>query len=483
MNRDCSIGIDQGSSSTKAVIVTAGGAVLPCASRALSLPKRTDARVEQDPREIVRSVEQAMQEAVHAARRAGYVPRCVGLSCQRSSCLVWRERTAEPLSPVLSWRDRREAAFVESLSPHQDRILRLTGLPLTPYYAASKFRWLRQNKEAELPADAVFGTLSSFLTQALAKGDRALIDHTNAGRTQLMNINTLAWDPELLDLFGLGGISLPAIVPTAQGFGIMDTEAGALPLFAVIGDQQAAMVGLGVARAGEGGINYGTGGFLMANTGDRLLPVPGLMASVHYSLAGTVRYLVEGSVNAAGDGLAWLRDRFGFFRRDDEVEALCRSAAGDAVVFLGLNGTGAPHWEKSISTAVHGLTGNSSPGEIVRGVVEGIAFFLTDIAQAMRTAGIDPEIFSVSGGLASLRYLLEAQASLLERPLVRSAEAETSALGAALLAGIPLGLWPLDGLPHSRAGERIEPAPDPGLIRRYERWRELHRHTAELDRA
>ena len=246
MLRSCFIGIDQGSSSTKALALNMDGQVLFQTKKPLAPAFRDGLRVEQDPLAILTSVVKVLDETVHYLRSAGVAISGIGLSCQRSSCFAWEETTGKPLSPVLSWRDTRGAEYVQSIGTSGQRIFDLSGLPLTPYYAASKFRWLKNHLPEVRGPGVVFGTLSSFLCQRLTNADRSCIDHTNAARTQLMNIHSCTWDPELLDLFGLTGIRLPLITPTLQNFGSVKAEAEMIPLLVCIGDQQAAMAGLGI---------------------------------------------------------------------------------------------------------------------------------------------------------------------------------------------------------------------------------------------
>lgn len=483
MPQGCFIGIDQGSSSTKALVVSAAGAVLFTARKALPPPFREGARVEHDALDILRSVQEALDESILAARNASVPVLGIGLSCQRSSCLIWNEATGEPLSPVLSWRDTRGAGLIEGLAKQGDFIFTTTGLPMTAYYSASKFRWLKEHVPAAQQNTTVYGTLSSFLLQRLAGSSGAVIDHTNAARTQLMNIRTLSWDEDLLNLFGLSGIRLPKITPTGRHFGLLRTSGEEIPLLASLGDQQAAMIGLGVVEKRDGGINYGTGGFLMVNTGSLLTPAPNLMASIHYSTDSERYYLLEGSVNAVGDGLEWLRARLGLFADYEAVDDLCWKAATDVVAFIGINGTGAPHWETGISSAFHGLTTESAAADLVRGVVEGIAFFMKDIADAIEAAGVEPFSFAVSGGLSSLTYLTQVQADVLGGKLFVSAGQEVSALGAALLAGMVQGVWGVDDVRRAAAPvEAVEGRKNPAVEKRYRRWKELHRVARALDR-
>ncbi len=483
MSQDCFIGIDQGSSSTKLLVISAEGQVLFQTKRLLSSLLRDGERVEYDAAEILESVQEVLKEAVQSVSASGFVPHAVGLSCQRSTCLIWNETTGKPLSPVISWRDVRGSDLVQQLSIDPEHIFRATGLPLTPYYSASKLRWLKDNIADADKTGTVFGTLSAFLSQNLTNNKRAFIDHTQAARTQLMNIQSLAWDPELLARFGLTDINLPGIVPVIHTFGEIATTSGAVPLSACIGDQQAAMIGLGVLEKGDGGINYGTGGFLMVNTGTSLLPAKGLMASVYYSKEDARYYLLEGSVNAAGDSLEWLRNNIGLFRDYADVDDFCWQAATDVIAFIGLNGTGAPHWEHDISSSIHGMTPQTTAADIVRATVENIAFLMKDIAEEIRRVGLEPGGFAVSGGLSSLSYLVQVQADMLGKELCVSSQQEVSALGAALLAGMAHGTWtPAVIKKMVTTGEIVTPRQNAGASKRYHRWKELHRITRELDK-
>jgi glycerol kinase len=482
MSKGCFIGIDQGSSSTKALAISTEGQVLFTTKRNLSLPVRDENRIEHDPSEILQSVQEVLNESIQSARSSGIDILGIGLSCQRSSCLIWNEATGEPLSPVISWRDTRGHDLIRRIAADEAMIFTTTGLPLTPYYSASKLHWLKENNPASRQDTTVFGTLSSFLVQRLTGAQQALIDHTSAARTQLLNIGSLEWDQAMLRLFGLDGIRLPEVKPTALEFGRISAASGAYPLLACIGDQQAAMIGLGVIEKGDGGINYGTGGFLMVNTGNDLMPAPGLMASVHYSTQNARHYLLEGSVNAVGDALVWLRDNLHLFTDFAEVDDLCWKASTDVLVFIGLNGTGAPHWESGISSSVHGLTATSTAADIVRGTVEGTTFFIKDIAETIKSSGLEPKTFALSGGLSSLSYLAQIQADILRKDVIVSREQEVSALGAALLAGLQQGAWNAAEIKKiASQGETVNGEANPGAERRYRRWKELHRVTRMLD--
>jgi glycerol kinase len=484
MSLACLIGIDQGSSATKAVVLSTAGQILFNTRKDIPPPFRDGLRIEQDPRQILTSVRAVLDECIQQVRSSNVSVIGIGLSCQRSSCLVWNESTGDPRSPLLSWRDTRGLDFIRQLADHEPMIFRTTGLPLTPYYSASKFRWMRDNLVSGITGDVIFGTLSSFLVQQLTGSKQGLIDHTNAARTQLMSIHTLSWDNDLLDVFGLSGIRLPVIQPTAHEYGMVQTAAGAIPLLASLGDQQAAMLGLGVLAKGAGGINFGTGGFLMVNTGGTLVPAPGLMASVYYSNDREQRYLLEGSVNAVGDALEWVRSRLGLFKEYSEVDDLCWKAATHVTAFMGLNGIGAPHWEAEMASSFHGLETESTSADMVRAVVEGIAFFIKDIAEAMQTAGVEPDSLILSGGLSSLSYLVQIQADILGKNISVSTAREASALGAALLAGMQHGTWTAEDITRTMMpqGDPVKGEANPGLTKRYYQWKELHRMTRELNK-
>ena len=483
MSTGCFIGIDQGSSATKAVVVSTDGQVLFQTRKDLSQPLRDGIRIEHDAEEIFRSVTDVLNESAQAVRGPGVPVLGLGLACQRSSCLAWSSSTGAPLTSVISWRDTRGSEIIERIKDQGPAIHRLSGLPLTPYYSASKLRWIRDNIAAASQPEALLGTLSSFLIRRLTGNTEDAIDHTNAARTQLMNIKTLAWDEELLGIFGLTGMRLPKIVPSAHAFGNVHTPAGDIPLLAAIGDQQAALLGLGVLEQGDAGIIYGTGGFLMVNTGAGLVPAPGLMASVHYSNEKELHYMLEGSVNAVGDALEWTRTNLGLFKDYEEVDDLCWKAMTHVVAFIGLNGIGAPHWETDVSSAFHGLGPESTSADMVRAVVEGVVFFIKDIAEEARKNGIEPRSIILAGGLSSLTYLSQIQADILKTDVRVSAGREASALGAAFLAGMQHGAWKADDIRRiASQGELVNGEENPGLEGRYRKWKELHRVTRELDK-
>ena len=482
MPTDCFIGVDQGSSATKAVAISTDGRILYQTRKELPPPFRDNVRIEHDGEDIIRSVIDTLNESIRAVGFNASILG-LGLSCQRSSCLAWNASDGAPLTPVISWRDERGLELIESIRDRESLVRRKSGLPLTPYYSASKLRWIRDNIAAERQPDALFGPLSSFIVRRLIGHGPDELDHTNAARTQLMNINTLAWDDELLGLFGLTGLRFPMIVPSGHAFGKVQSQAGDIPLLACIGDQQAAMLGLGVIGQGDAGINFGTGAFLMVNTGSGLVPAQNLMASVHYSTENERHYLLEGSVNAAGEALEWLRANLGLFREYGEVDDLCWRAATDTVAFIGLNGTGAPHWETNISSSFHGLGQESTSADMVRAVVEGFAFFIADIAEAVREYGIEPRNFVLAGGLSSLTYLSQIQADILKTSVRVSTGGLASALGAAFLAGMQHGAWKSDDIRRMTSqNEIVSGEANPGLERRYKKWKHLHRTTRELDR-
>ncbi len=483
MPTGCFIGIDQGSSATKAVVVSTEGQVLFQTRKDLPPPFRDGIRVEHDADKILQTVSDALNESVQAVQGPGVQVLGLGLSCQRSTCLAWKESTGAPLTPIISWRDTRGSEIVENIRDRAPEIHLKSGLPLTPYYSASKLRWIRDNVLDAQQPDTIFGTLSSFLVRRLTRNAENVVDHTNAARTQLMNIKTLAWDNDLLKLFGLTNIRLPNIVPSAYAYGKAHSAGGDIPLLAAVGDQQAAMLGLGVIEKGDAGMNFGTGGFLMVNTGPGLVPTHGLMASVHYSNEKELHYLLEGSVNAVGDALEWTRMNFGLFKDYEEVDDLCWKAMTGVVAFIGLNGTGAPHWETNISSAFHGLVPESTSADMVRAVVEGFVFFIKDIEEEVQKSGIEPRSFVLAGGLSSLTYLSQIQADILKTNVRVSAGREASAIGAAFLAGMQHGAWKADDIKKmATQGELVNGEENPGLERRYKKWKELHRTTRELDR-
>jgi glycerol kinase len=454
MTRDHILVIDQGTTSTRAVVydrqlklVGQGQAeVLPTYPRS--------GWVEHDPLALARSVG---SEVTAALADSGCTPgriAAIGLTNQRETTIVWERATGQPIAPALVWQDRRTAEACDRLKVHQADVSQQTGLVIDPYFSATKIAWiLDQVSGARARAEAgelAAGTVDSFLIWQLTAGRRFVTDQTNASRTLLMNIRTLGWADDLCRLFGVPAKILPEIRPSAGEFG--KTEGlgflpDGIPILGVAGDQQASLVGQGCVAAGQAKCTYGTGAFLLAHTGSTLVPsrrclITTLAATLE---SGPPQYALEGSVFIAGAAVQWLRDGLEAIGASPEINPLALEAdPGMEVVFVpALTGLGAPYWEPGARGAIFGLTRATTLAEIARATLEGVAFQVADLITAINADLEHPLAdIRVDGGMARSDPFLQFQADLLDLPIHRSPNTESTALGAAVLAGIGANLWP-----------------------------------------
>jgi glycerol kinase len=435
------LAIDQGSGSTRVLIFDSKRRVLAEARSPLMTRTPRPELVEHDPRDLLRGTTAALSAAL---RMIGRKPCVVGLTTQRSTVLLWDRDTGRPLTPAVSWQDRRAVEVCRLLASHAPRIRRVTGLFLSPHYAAPKIRWLLDRipggqRRAE-QGDILCGTVNTFLLWQLSGGASHLTDHTQAGRMLLMNLKTLEWDEGLCDLFGIPGIMLPKIRPTLADFGVIRVGTSVLPVMASIGDQQAAALGQGGAARGDLCLNYGTGAFALLYTGSRLTLRSGLLSNIAWSSESEQTYVLEGGVNAVGSGLQWLSRLVGLPKGLSELDRLAARAQRGAPILPALAGLAAPYWDVRADGLAAGLSLGTDRADLVRGFFEGVAFLLGTIVRAAEPAGRFPRVMA-SGGLSSLNFLLQTQADYLGRPVSRCRLRETSAWGAAALAGVGAGVW------------------------------------------
>jgi glycerol kinase len=415
--------------------------------------------VEHDPKRLLSSQLTAANQALKQLGGKKKNILALGIANQRSTILLWERETGRTLSPAISWQDRRVSELCKSLrSPASsalggsgenktaDLIRQKTGLRLTPYYAAPKLSWLLEHlpgarKRAE-NGDLLCGTVNTYLIWHLTNGKVHITDHTNAARMLLMDLTTLNWDQELLNLFGIPQQMLPHIVPTCDYLGEARIGREQIPIFCSIGDQQAASIGLGCVEKGDLTLNYGTGGFLLLNTDNHPQSQAGLLTSIAWSSPKRISYLLEGTVNSVGSALDWLRDGLRLFKDYREATRLYYQSQNPAVVIPSLAGLGAPHWREDVQTLFFNINRQTQRADLVRGMVEGIAFLMMDILEAMKPAGLSrSQRFRAGGGLANLDVLLQFQADLFQTPIERPATVEATALGATFLAGLGSGIW------------------------------------------
>jgi glycerol kinase len=444
--------LDQGTTSTRFILFNRDGSVVGFSQREHRQIFPQPGWVEHDAEEIA---ENALQVMIGAFAKTGVNPSDVagiGVTNQRETIVLWERATGKPVHHALVWQDMRTEEFCRRLDSEQGPAVRAkTGLPVVPYFSASKLRWLLDHvpgaRERAGRGELMAGTIDTWLTWRLTGGPDGgvhVTDATNASRTLLMNIKTLEWDDELLALFDVPRSVLPAIRPSAEVYGTAAPLG--LPLAAILGDQQAALFGQAGFEAGDAKNTYGTGCFLLMNTG----PSPtasanGLLTTVASLLPGEgVTYGLEGSVAMAGATIQWLRDNLGLIRDASEIEALARSVSDNGGVYFvpAFSGLYAPYWRPDARGVIAGLTRFADKGHLARAALEAVAYQTRDVLDAMeRDAGHRLTALKVDGGMTANRLFLQFQADVLGVPVLKPRVAETTALGAAYAAGLALGFW------------------------------------------
>lgn len=444
--------------------------------------------VEHDPEQIWQGQIRAARQAII---QAGISPKdiaAVGLTNQRETTLLWERATGRPVAPAIVWQDRRTADLCAQWRAEglEEEATRRTGLRLDPYFSASKIRWLLENTpDLRLRAERgeiAFGTVDSWLLWRLTGGRVHATDATNAARTLLFNLDTQDWDDELLTAFGIPRALLPQVHSSGgyvYGEADPDLWGAATPIAGVAGDQHAATFGQRCFAPGEAKNTYGTGCFLLLNTGMARTPSRhGLLSTMAWRWGEEPPvYALEGSVFVAGAGVQWLRDEMGLIQTAADVEALARSVpdAGGVTFVPAFVGLGAPYWDPDARGALLGLTRGTGPGHIARAVLEAVCFSTRDVLEAMRAdSGLPLSILRVDGGMTVNDFLMQTQADLLGVPVVRPTVIETTALGAAFLAGLTVGVWSgADDLPTDAGATTFTPRlSDNDRDRRYAQWRE-----------
>ncbi len=473
------LSLDQGTTSTRALVWDLDGNRLAGARRPLRCRFPSPGLVEQDPEEIWESVREAGIEAL-AAVPADAVA-AVGITNQRETTLLWDRRSGRALHPAIVWQDRRTQRASAALREQglEPLFAERTGLVLDPYFSGTKLAWLLEHLPgARARAEAgelAFGTVDSWLLFRLTGGRVHATDPSNASRTLLWNIHTCRWDPELLKILGIPPEVLPEVRPTAGFFGrSADSVWGRpLPVTALVGDQQAALFGQGCLQPGSAKNTYGTGAFLVAQAGERVPAAPGLVATVAWQLGGQrPRYALEASAFVAGAALDWLRDGLGLVRSAAEVSELAATVSDAAGVYFvpALTGLGAPHWDPGARGLIIGLSRGSGRAHIARATLEALACQTRDAVVAMAKAGLGLTELAVDGGVAASDLFLQLQADVLGVPVVRSEVLEATSLGAARLAAIGAGLGETPPGPGP-AGRRFLPAAERGPAERlYAGW-------------
>lgn len=483
--------IDQGTASSRCFIFDELGRVISMAQKEHRQLFPRPGWVEHDPEEIWTNVLEVVRGALD---KAGIEMRelvALGIANQRETTLVWDRHSGEPVCNAISWQDTRTDKLVDELAREggKDRFRPKTGLPLATYFSGPKIRWIL-NHIQDGPAraqdgDLLFGTMDTWLIWKLT--GRHVTDVTNASRTMLMNLQTLDWDDELLTAMGVPRAMLPAIQASSQLYGEASGALAGVPVAAALGDQQAALFGQTCFSAGEGKCTYGTGSFLLLNTGTQLVPsTHGLLTTVGCMISGApATYALEGSIAVTGALVQWLRDKVGLIASAAEIETLAGSVEDSGGVYIvpAFSGLFAPHWRSDARGVIAGLTGYTTRAHLARAVLEATAWQTREVIEAMNVdSGVELQVLKADGGMTADNLLMQLLADVLGVPVVRPIVAETVSLGAAYAAGLAVGFWPdMESLRAKwhRAGEWL-PSVDPEIReRRYRKWKKAVARTLE----
>jgi len=462
------LAIDQGTTSTRAIVF--GPDMTPVASAQREFTQHFPASgwVEHDPRDLWDTVQSTCKDALKAASIGASDIAAIGITNQRETTVIWDAETGEPLHNAIVWQDRRTAQICEGLRAdgYGDQVTAITGLLLDPYFSATKVKWiLDQNDGARARAAAgklLFGTVDSFLIWHMTGGTSHVTDATNAARTMLYDIHKGAWSVEMCDMLDIPMQMLPDVRDCASDFGVTTMLGGETPIYGVAGDQQAATIGQACFEPGMLKSTYGTGCFALLNTGQS--PVTSnnrLLTTIAYQLDGVPTYALEGSIFIAGAVVQWLRDGLGIIATASETQALAANGRGNVTLVPAFTGLGAPYWNPDCRGAVYGLTRDTNAADMARAALESIGFQTRDLWEAMRADWPDAgdAVLRVDGGLSANDWAMQFLSDMLGAPVDRPQGLETTALGAAWLAGMRAGVYPgLDGFAATWAREaRFDP--------------------------
>lgn len=450
--KPCLLAIDQGTTSSRAIAFGLESNIISVAQEEFPQIYPNDGWVEHDPEAIWQTTLSTVKQVIKEATGQGYSIAGIGITNQRETSVVWDKATGKPIYNAIVWQDRRTASFCGQLKEQglEESVQKKTGLFIDPYFSASKVSWMLDNVDGARAraekGELAFGTIDSFLINRLTGGKQHVTDATNASRTSLYNINSGVWDDELLSLFNVPKAVLPRVLNCIDDFGVTDTEilGEAIPIYGVAGDQQAAAIGQCCFDPGSIKSTYGTGCFVLMNTGTQpVLSKNRLLTTVAYQLDGVPYYAIEGSIFIAGAAVQWLRDGLQIIENAKQSETMAAGLDSNHGVYLvpAFTGLGAPWWDPDVRGAMFGLTRATGPEHIVRATLESVAYQTVDLFNAMADEGISPTTLRVDGGMVANDWLVQFLADVLDMKVQRPALLETTALGAAYLAGIGAGLY------------------------------------------
>jgi glycerol kinase len=458
--------IDQGTSSSRCLLYDIEGNAAAVAQQEFRQIFPEPGWVEHDPEEIWQSQAFVCRDAMRQLNLRPEDIAGIGITNQRETAVIWDRDTGQPVYNAIVWQDRRTAEQCARLKTAgwEEKVQAKTGLLLDPYFSATKIRWILDHMDGALDkarqGKLAFGTIDTWLIWKLTRGELHITDVSNASRTLLFNINTLCWDEELLELFGIPAALLPEVKSSSECYGLTrDPEIGAgIPITAIVGDQQASLFGQMCIEPGMAKCTYGTGSFLVMNTGDqKVISKHRLLTTIAWKIGDRVDYALEGSIFVGGAAIQWLRDELHFFDSAADSETLALSVSDNGGVYFvpAFTGLGAPYWDPEARGAIFGLTRGVTAAHITRAALESVAFQVDDILRILSVdSGRPVTQLRIDGGAAANRFLAQFQSDISDLEVIRPAHLETTALGAAYLAGIAAGVWTLDQLANKWQADR-----------------------------
>jgi len=460
------LSIDQGTTSSRAMLFEKNGQSVFTSQLEFTQIYPESGWVEHDPEEIWQSVLKVTRDALAEARSKGREVAAIGITNQRETTVVWDRSTGKPVYNAIVWQDRRTADYCRTLKEagHEEAVSARTGLVLDPYFSGTKIRWILEHTNSRQRAEQgelAFGTIDTFLLWRLTNGSVHATDATNASRTLLYNIHTGKWDRDQLDLLDVPAQVLPEVRDCAADFGSTTTDEldATLPILGVAGDQHAATIGQVCFQEGMVKSTYGTGCFVMLNTGNKPIQSKNkLLTTIAYQLNGKITYAIEGSIFVAGAAVQWLRDGLGIIDTAEETEKLAGKLDSNQGVYLvpSFTGMGAPYWDPDARGAIYGLTRDTGPRNLVRATLESVCYQTSDLFSAMRDDGAKLDTVRVDGGMVNNNWMTQFLADTLDITVERPMQTETTALGAAYLAGLQAGIYSsLDDLVSNWQTDRV----------------------------
>lgn len=447
------LALDQGTTSSRAIVFDKKGSIISTAQKEFKQHYPKAGWVEHDGKEIWSTQAGVAAEAITSAGLSGENIAALGITNQRETTLIWDRKTGKPVYNAIVWQDRRTSDYCDSLKEQglAEKFRKKTGLILDSYFSATKIRWILENvdgvRERAEKGELAFGTMDTWLIWNFTQGEKHITDVTNASRTMIFNIHDLEWDKELLEILDIPESLLPEVRQSSEVYGKTKTTmfASEVPIAGIAGDQQAALFGQRCIKPGMVKNTYGTGCFMVMNTGEKTIDSENnLLTTIAWQVDGKVNYALEGSIFIAGAVVQWLRDELGLIRKSADIEKLASSVNDNDGVYLvpAFAGLGAPHWDQHARGTMVGLTRGSSAGHIARAALEGIAYQALDVLKSMEAdSGIEIKELRVDGGATANNLLMQFQSNILLAPVIRPKVLETTALGAAYLAGLAVGYW------------------------------------------